>query len=85
MQGQIDVATGGAGGSGDGNTEAEIAALQQQLKEIAGGWHCFLESDIYFIPENFRRYVWSRKFDVSNERANSPKAKGKKHWLTSDR
>ncbi|CAD7934763.1 unnamed protein product [Amoebophrya sp. A120] len=23
-------------------------------------WHCFLESDVYFIPENFKRFVYSR-------------------------
>eukprot|EP00392_Amoebophrya_sp_AT5.2_P011986 g12080.t1 len=25
-------------------------------------WHCFIESDTYFIPENFKRFLFSRRY-----------------------
>eukprot|EP00971_Amphidinium_carterae_P074880 1479747-Amphidinium_carterae.1 len=37
--------------------------MRHSLSEWQPQWYCFLETDVYFIPENFRRLVALRGWD----------------------
>ncbi|CAD7962488.1 unnamed protein product [Amoebophrya sp. A25] len=71
LQGQFMTKTVAGGGDGQDRRDTDEAKNEQEvvLTNSADGikfipdWYCFLESDVYFIPENFKRFALLRGYD----------------------